>query len=147
MNFDMKIAIGSDHAGYELKEFLKSHLEKEGHEVVDEGTHSADSTDYPPYAHAVSEGVARGDSRLGIVICGSGNGVAMSANKHRGIRCALCWTPEIAELARQHNDANVLALPSRFVSREVAREMTDTFLKTEFEGGRHERRVKKISEI
>ncbi len=140
----MKIAIGADHAGFELKEFLKSELEKSAHEVQDMGTHSLDSVDYPDFSHAVADAVVKNQADLGIVICGSGNGVAMSANKHAGIRCALCWKVEIAELARQHNNANVLALPSRFISQDEAKAMVDAFLNTSFEGGRHERRIHKI---
>mgnify|MGYP002738926283 CR=1 FL=1 len=141
----MRVAIGCDHAGYDLKEYLKSYLEGLGHEWDDKGTNGPESTDYPEYAHAVADAVAGGDASKGIVICGSGNGVAMSANKHGGIRCALCWTPEIAELARQHNDANVLAIPARFVTRNEAAAMVKTFLNTDFEGGRHQRRVEKIA--
>lgn len=141
----MKVAIGGDHAGYDLKEYLKSYLESLGHECDDKGTTSAESTDYPYYAHAVADSVARGEAAMGIVICGSGNGVAMSANKHQDIRCALCWIPEIAQLARLHNNANVLALPARYISRNEAAAMVKTFLTTDFEGGRHERRVKKIA--
>ncbi len=141
----MKIAIGGDHAGYDLKEYLKSYLEGLGHEWDDKGTTSAESTDYPEYAHAVADSVAAETASFGIVICGSGNGVAMSANKHQGIRCALCWNSEIVKLARQHNDANILALPARYLSRNEAADMVKTFLITDFEGGRHERRVNKIA--
>lgn len=141
----MKIAIGSDHAGFELKQAIIDHLIDYGHEVEDFGAKSTDSVDYPDYAHPVADAVERKSTELGIVICGSANGVCMTANKHAGIRCALCWIPEIASLARQHNNANVLALPARFVSTELAKEITDAFLNADFEGGRHERRVTKIS--
>lgn len=138
------VAIGSDHAGYDYKEVVKSILEKDGWQVTDKGTHSADSTDYPDYAHPVAEAVENGSAAAGILICGSGNGVCMTANKHKGIRAALCWNEELAALARQHNNANVLCMPSRFVSQELANTMAQTFLATEFEGGRHEKRVAKI---
>lgn len=141
----MKIAIGSDHAGFDLKEAIIAHLRDSGHEVEDFGTRSSDSVDYPDYAHPVADSVERKSTELGIVICGSANGVCMTANKHAGIRCALCWIPEVASLARQHNNANVLALPARFISVELAKEITDAFLTADFEGGRHERRVTKIS--
>ncbi|GAA0873834.1 ribose 5-phosphate isomerase B [Wandonia haliotis] len=139
------IPIGCDHAGFELKEYLKEYLTEKGYEVKDYGTYSADSTDYPDYAHAVSDFVENNEDILGILICGSGNGISMTANKHQGIRCALCWETEIAELARLHNNANIIALPARFISREAAIEMVDTFFSTEFEGGRHANRVNKIA--
>lgn len=139
------IPIGCDHAGFELKEYLKEYLTEKGYEVKDYGTYSADSTDYPDYAHAVSDFVENSEDILGILICGSGNGISMTANKHQGIRCALCWETEIAELARLHNNANIIALPARFISREAAIEMVDTFFSTEFEGGRHANRVNKIA--
>ncbi len=142
----MKIAIGADHAGFELKEKVKEHLNKSKVELKDFGTHSADSVDYPDFAHPVANDVTSGMADLGIVICGSGNGINMAVNKHRGIRSALCWNTELAELARQHNNANVLALPARFIEENTGLEIVDAFLKTEFEGGRHERRVNKISE-
>lgn len=137
------ISIGSDHAGFELKERMRAWLESE-HEINDCGTYSDESTDYPEYAHAVAEAVEQGDG-LGILICGSANGVAMSANKHQGVRAAICWQVEIAELARQHNDANVICIPARFVSEETARAMVSAFLNESFEGGRHARRVGKIA--
>ncbi|MGB6035420.1 MAG: ribose 5-phosphate isomerase B [Cryomorphaceae bacterium] len=140
----MKIAVGGDHAGYDLKNILIGHLKKQNLEVIDLGTHSNDSTDYPPFAHAVAEAVADGDAELGFLICGSANGVAMTANKHSDIRCAICWEKEIAELARAHNNANIAALPARFISEEIALSIADAFLSTEFEGGRHQRRVEKI---
>ncbi|MEX1002317.1 MAG: ribose 5-phosphate isomerase B [Crocinitomicaceae bacterium] len=140
-----KIPIGCDHAGYELKCTVIEHLKKEGFEVEDMGTYSEESTDYPEYGHLVAEAVVKEKDKIGIVICGSGNGINMAANKHQGVRSALCWKKEIAELARQHNNANVLALPARFISKELALEIVDVFLQTDFEGGRHERRVNKIS--
>ncbi len=139
-----RISIGCDHAGFELKQELKDRLECLGYVVSDMGTHSVDSVDYPDYAHAVAQEV-EGENALGILICGSANGVAMAANKHKYIRAAICWTPEIASLARQHNDANILCLPARFITRETAFEITDRFLNTTFEGGRHEKRVNKIA--
>lgn len=141
----MKIAIGSDHAGYALKEELKNTLVAEGHQVEDYGTGSNESVDYPDYGHPVADSVEQGNCDLGVVICGSGNGINMSVNKHDGIRSALCWLPEIAALARQHNNANILALPARYLSVEEARKILKAFLDSEFEGGRHQRRVEKIS--
>ncbi|MFZ1808533.1 MAG: ribose 5-phosphate isomerase B [Cyclobacteriaceae bacterium] len=140
-----KIAIGSDHAGYEMKEEVKSLLEKQGFEITDFGTNSTESTDYPDYAHPVANTVEKGENELGILICGSANGVAMAANKHQGIRAAICWNEELASLARQHNNANILCLPARFIKMELAEKIVDQFLKVSFEGGRHERRVNKIS--
>jgi ribose 5-phosphate isomerase B len=141
----MKIAIGSDHAGFEHKEVLKEWLTNNGYEVSDFGTHSLDSVDYPDFAHPVAEAVEKQDALLGVLLCGSGNGVAITANKHQGIRAALCWTEEIAALARQHNNANVVCIPARFVTNQQAEEILKIFLHTEFEGGRHSRRVEKIS--
>lgn len=141
----MKIAIGADHAGFELKETLIDFLKNQGHDLHDFGTHSADSVDYPDFAHPVSNAVADNEATLGILICGSANGVAMSANKHKDIRAAICWNVELAELARQHNDANILCLPARFIGTELAKEIADKFLKEGFEGGRHQRRVDKIA--
>lgn len=141
----MKIAIGCDHAGFALKESLLGVLQGQGHMVLDFGTHSLESVDYPDFAHAVASAVEEGRADFGVLLCGSGNGVAMSANKHAGIRCALCWTEEIAMLARQHNNANIIALPARFVPEIVAQAMVRIFLSTEFEGGRHSRRVDKIA--
>ena len=140
----MKLAIGCDHAGFELKETLKTYLVEKGFELVDKGTYSLDSVDYPDFAHAVSSAIEKGQVGLGILICGSGNGISMAANKHAGIRAALCWKSEIASLARLHNDANILSLPARFISAEEAKEIVDTFLNTDFEGGRHANRVNKI---
>lgn len=141
----MIIPIGCDHAGYELKDKVKAFLTAKGYGVEDYGTNGPDSVDYPDFGHKVAEHVAKDKANLGIVICGSGNGINMTVNKHQEIRSALCWTVEIAELARQHNNANIIAVPARFVSEELALEMIEAFLSTEFEGGRHERRVNKIS--
>ncbi|HND88385.1 MAG TPA: ribose 5-phosphate isomerase B [Saprospiraceae bacterium] len=141
----MTIAIGCDHAGFAYKDGLVSLLQSQGHLVLDFGTHSLDSVDYPDFAHAVADCVAKGQAERGILLCGSGNGVAMTANKHPEIRCALCWTEEIASLARQHNNANVIALPARYVTEILAQAMVRIFLSTPFEGGRHERRVGKIA--
>jgi ribose 5-phosphate isomerase B len=141
----MKIAIGSDHAGFEHKEVLKEWLTNNGYEVSDFGTHSLDSVDYPDFAHPVADAVEKKEASLGVLLCGSANGVAITANKHQGIRAALCWTEEIAALARQHNNANVVCIPARFVSNQQAEKILKTFLQTEFEGGRHSRRVEKIS--
>lgn len=140
----MHILIGSDHAGLELKHHLKDFLKAAGHTVSDKGTHVKESVDYPDYAHAVAAGVAGEDGSLGIVICGSGNGVNISANRHRGIRSALAWNPEVAALAREHNDANVLALPARYITDAEADAIVSAFLSARFEGGRHQRRVQKI---
>lgn len=140
----MRIAIGSDHAGFKLKQQLLGYLGQKGSTVLDQGTHSEESTDYPDYAHAVAREVLAGNADLGIVICGSGNGVNITANKHSGIRSALAWLPEVARLAREHNNANVLALPARFLSEQEAKAITDAFLEATFEGGRHQRRVSSI---
>lgn len=139
------IAIGGDHAGFAYKKRIVEKLEKEGFDVKDFGPFSDSSVDYPDFAHPLSEHVGSEKAPLGILICGSGNGVAMTANKHKDVRAALCWNTELAALSRLHNNANVLCIPSRFVSIEVAEEMVDTFLKTAFEGGRHNTRVNKIS--
>lgn len=141
----MKIVIGSDHAGYEYKELLKSGLSSRGYQVDDFGTHSVDATDYADFAHPVSEAVESGKFPFGILVCGSANGVAITANKHQGIRAAICWTEELAELARAHNDANIVCIPARFISKVVAENIVEKFLNTKFEGGRHARRVGKIS--
>ncbi len=141
----MKIAIGADHAGFDLKEVIKQYLISNGFDVKDCGAVSLESVDYPDFAHPVANMIERGDVPLGIVICGSGNGINMAVNKHQEIRSALCWLPELAALARQHNNANVLALPARFISEEVALACVKSFLASAFEGGRHERRVNKIS--
>jgi ribose 5-phosphate isomerase B len=143
-NKSLPIVIGADHAGFETKEQLKRIIERRGFSVEDKGTFSTDSADYPDYAHAVANAVEIGAASAGILVCGSGNGVCMTANKHHGVRAALTWTPELARLAREHNDANVLCVPARFVEEKIAEEMVDTFLATDFEGGRHQRRVEKI---
>lgn len=139
------IALGSDHAGYLYKTSIIDWLQSHGYEVLDYGTNSEESTDYPDHVHPVADAVEQGRARFGIVLCGSGNGTAMTANKHQGIRAALCWNNELAALARQHNDANVLSIPARFIPEAVALSMTQIFLETPFEGGRHSRRVEKIS--
>jgi ribose 5-phosphate isomerase B len=144
-DFSKPVAIGADHAGYEYKEKILALLETKNIAYKDYGTYSADSTDYPDFAHPVSSAVENGDAACGILVCGSGNGVAITANKHQGIRAALCWLAELAKLARQHNNANVICLPQRFVDAENALEMVDVFLNTPFEGGRHEKRVSKIA--
>lgn len=141
----MKISIGADHAGYEYKQQLIEKLKKEGHDVTDHGTDSPDSVDYPDFAHPVADDVSDKKAELGILICGSANGVAMAANKHADVRAAICWNVELAELARTHNNANILCLPSRHIAYELAEKLTDAFLENSFEGGRHERRVNKIS--
>jgi ribose 5-phosphate isomerase B len=138
------IPIGCDHAGVDLKNAIIDHLSKKGYELNNVGTDTTDSIDYPDYGHPVAEIVEKDSNLLGIVICGSGNGINMTVNKHKAIRSALCWTVEIAELARQHNNANIIALPARFISIEEGIKMVDVFLNTEFEGGRHDRRVQKI---
>ncbi|MGZ4063482.1 MAG: ribose 5-phosphate isomerase B [Bacteroidia bacterium] len=140
----MKIAIGSDHAGFELKTEVINYLQTKKTEVIDKGCYSTERADYPDFGHAVANAVLSKEAGLGIVICGSGNGINMSVNKHKGIRGALCWTREIAALARQHNDANVMALPARFISKEEAFACVDAFLNEVFEGGRHQQRVEKI---
>ena len=140
----LKIAIAADHAGYEYKEILKKHLEKQ-YEIKDFGTYSTDSVDYPDFVHPAASSVEKGENEFGILICGSGKGVSITANKHQKIRCALCWMPEIAALARQHNDANMIALPARFIAKELAIEIVEQFLTTSFEGGRHQNRVDKIA--
>ncbi len=140
-----RIAIGGDHAGFEYKGKLIEKLSSLGYEVKDFGPFSADSVDYPDYVHPLSTAVEQGEFQFGIVICGSGNGVAITANKHQGIRAALCWNEDLAALARQHNNANVLALPARFISYELAERLAKIFLTTAFEGGRHQNRVGKIA--
>lgn len=141
----MNIIIGCDHAGFELKELLKRKLADKGFTIADAGTYSPDSVDYPDFAHKVAAGVSTGEADKGILICGSANGVAMAANKHKDIRAAVCWNEEIARLARQHNDANIICIPARFVSAQLAEQMTDIFFLTPFEGGRHQNRVQKIN--
>ncbi len=139
-----KLAIACDHAGYDYKEIIKKHLEGK-YELKDYGTFSKDSVDYPDFVHPAASSVEKGENELGILICGSGQGVAITANKHQKIRCALCWETELAALAKQHNNANMVAIPARFVSEELALQIVDTFLNTDFEGGRHQNRVDKIS--
>lgn len=139
----IKIAIGADHAGFEYKELLKSYLT--GYELKDFGTYKTDSVDYPDFAHPVASAVESKEFTFGILVCGSANGVAITANKHQHIRAAICWLNELASLARRHNNANILCIPARFVSEDLAKEMATTFLTTDFEGGRHEGRVEKIS--
>lgn len=141
----MKIAIGCDHAGYDYKEMLKATLSAQGHQVEDFGTHSKDSMDYPDTAHPVAHAVENGSCEKGILICGSANGVAMTANKHQAIRAAICWTEELSSLARSHNDANIVCIPARFITEDMAQKIVQTFLQTAFEGGRHANRVNKIS--
>jgi ribose 5-phosphate isomerase B len=138
------IAIGSDHAGFELKKRVKERLNEIGWRCTDFGTNGLESMDYPDPAHAVAHAVESGEVLLGVLICGSGNGVSMAANRHKKVRCALAWAPEVAALGRKHNDANILALPARFVSTDQALAILDAFIAAEFEGGRHQRRVEKI---
>lgn len=139
-----KIAIAADHAGFEYKEYLKEQL-KDLFDIQDFGTFSLDSVDYPDFVHPAATSVEKGDNEFGILICGSGQGVQITANKHQQIRCALAWMPEIAELSRQHNNANMIAIPARFIAKELALEIVNKFLATDFEGGRHQTRVDKIS--
>ena len=138
------IGLASDHAGYPLKEHIKEWLTANGYEYKDFGTNSTDSCDYPQFGHALATAVENGECHTGIAICGTGNGINMSVNHHQGIRGALCWMPEIAELARQHNDANILVMPGRFIDNDTAEKCVKTFLDTEFEGGRHQRRIDAI---
>jgi ribose 5-phosphate isomerase B len=141
----MKISIGNDHAGPDYKKAIVQFLEDEGHTILNHGTDTFESVDYPDFGHAVAYDVQVKNADLGIVICGSGNGIAMTANKHQDVRAALCWTKEIAELARQHNDANIISIPARYVSIPQAVAMVEIFLNTKFEGGRHANRVNKIA--
>ena len=143
----LRIAICNDHAGYELKLKILEYLEGEGAEVKDFGAFSAESSDYADFAHPMACAIKKGEFDFGVSICGSGNGISMTLNKHLGIRAALCWKPEIALLARQHNDANVLSLPARFVTESEALNMVDVFFSTDFEGGRHQRRIDKMNNI
>jgi ribose 5-phosphate isomerase B len=143
-NKSLPLAIGADHAGFEYKEAIKNALVAAGWQVSDKGTHNCDSVDYPDFAHPVGEMVSTGQATAGILVCGSGNGVCITANKHQGVRAALCWNEEVASLARQHNNANIICIPARFVSVQQAEEMVEVFLTTAFEGGRHEHRVEKI---
>jgi ribose 5-phosphate isomerase B len=144
-NLQLPVAIGCDHAGVDYKEDLISFLEGRGVAFTDFGTHSKESVDYPDFAHPVAVSVEKGESAFGILICGSANGVAITANKHQGIRAAICWGEELAQLARQHNNANIICIPARFVREGDAEKMVDLFMTTPFEGGRHENRVKKIA--
>lgn len=139
-----KIGMASDHAGFELKEHLKGFLEDKGFQVVDFGTFSAESMDYPDAAHPLADAIENGEVNYGIAMCGSGNGISMTLNKHQGVRAALCWNTEIAALAKQHNNANVLSLPARFISFEEAEHIVDAYITATFEGGRHQRRIDKI---
>jgi ribose 5-phosphate isomerase B len=142
-----KIPVGCDHAAFELKEILKEWLHSKGYEIIDYGTHSSDSVDYPDFIHPVARCIERKDAELGIILCGSGNGAAMTANKHRQIRAALCWTVELAQMARMHNDANILSLPARYISTELAKDIVQAFLETDFEGGRHINRIQKMTDF
>ncbi len=137
-------SIGCDHAGYDYKDEVLAILKEFGYDVLDHGTNSTESTDYPDHIHPVGDDIESGKADIGIILCGSGNGAAMTANKHQGVRAALVWNEELARLARQHNDANVLSIPARFVDRDTAIAMLRAFLSTDFEGGRHQRRVDKI---
>jgi ribose 5-phosphate isomerase B len=145
-NLNKPIAIGSDHAGYDYKEELISFLEARDLAFYDYGTHSKDSADYPDFAHPVADAVEKGEAAFGILLCGSANGVAITANKHKGVRAAICWGEELAKLAREHNDANIICIPARFVREGDAEKMVQLFMDTPFEGGRHQRRVEKIAE-
>ena len=138
------IGLCSDHAGYELKEYIKTLLDARGLSYKDFGTYSSDSCDYPDYAHPMAEAIERGEVYPGIAICGTGNGIGMTLNKHQGVRAALCWRSDIAQLARAHNDATVVVVPGRFISLEDTRKIIEVFLDTPFEGGRHARRIQKI---
>ena len=140
----MKIAIGNDHAGVEVKRKIERYLSQKGYTVINKGYDGKESVDYPDYIHPVSLEVKEKKAQLGIIICGSGNGAAMTANKHKGVRAAICWSEEIAELARQHNDANIISIPSRFLSEEETINIVEAFIKTDFDGGRHKRRIDKI---
>ena len=140
----MIIAIGNDHAGVEVKERIQQHLINSGHKVINKGYDGEESVDYPDYIHRVAEEVEEKKADIGIIVCGSGNGAAMTANKHQGVRAAICWNKEIAKLAKQHNNANVISIPSRFLEKKEIEEIITAFLESKFEGGRHERRVKKI---
>jgi ribose 5-phosphate isomerase B len=140
----MKLSIGNDHAGVDLKEAIISHLKQKGHEFYNHGTDHGESVDYADFIHPVAKDVQKNKSDLGIIICGSGNGAAMTANKHQQIRAAVCWNVEISKLARQHNDANIISIPARFVNLEQVLDMVDVFITTSFEGGRHQKRIEKI---
>ena len=142
---NMTVGMASDHAGFELKTALKEYLSAKGYEVLDYGTDSGESVDYPDFAHPLANAVEQGTVSFGIAICGTGNGVCMTANKHHGVRGALCWMPEIAALAKQHNNANVLAMPARFISVDQAKKILEAYMNASFEGGRHRRRINKIA--
>ena len=139
-----KVGMASDHAGFQMKEYLKSLLHDKGYEVVDFGAYSSDSMDYPDTAHPLARAVENKEVDFGIALCGSGNGISMTLNKHQGIRAALCWTPELGALAKQHNNANIISLPARFITEEMARDIVKAYITAEFEGGRHQRRIDKI---
>lgn len=139
------VGLASDHAGYALKQFVKQYCTEHGYAFKDYGTFSEESCDYPDYGHALARGIESGEVYPGIAICGSGEGISMTLNKHQGIRAGLCWIPQIAHLIRQHNDANVLTMPGRFIDNETARQIMDEFFNTPFEGGRHIKRVNKIA--
>tara|TARA_A100001015_G_C14837200_1_gene650964 strand:- start:462 stop:896 length:435 start_codon:yes stop_codon:yes gene_type:complete len=140
----MKIAIGNDHAGLGVKEKIQEHLEKKGHQVVNKGYDGKESVDYPDFIHPVAKDVREKKADIGVIVCGSGNGAAMTANKHKGVRAAICWSKEIAALAKQHNNANIISIPSRFLNEKEILKIIDVFIKEGFEGGRHQRRIKKI---
>ncbi|MBR5200129.1 MAG: ribose 5-phosphate isomerase B [Alistipes sp.] len=141
---EKKIGIACDHAAYDLKEFLVGYLSSKGFEVKDFGCHSEESVDYPDFAHPLADAIEAGELERGIGLCGSGEGISMTLNKHQGIRAALCWIPEIAKLSRQHNNSNVLCMPARFITNDEALEMLNIWLETEYEGGRHQRRLDKM---
>ncbi|MCF8224969.1 MAG: ribose 5-phosphate isomerase B [Bacteroidales bacterium] len=138
------IIIGSDHAGYNMKKELVKHLKKKGIKVDDIGTNSNDAVDYPDYGHKLGKMVGEGKFKMGISICGSGNGISMTTNKHAGVRGAICWNEDITEMARRHNDANICSLPARYIDLDTAKRIVDIFVETNFDGGRHEKRIKKI---
>ncbi len=144
-NFSKPIAIGADHAGFDYKTELINWLQQKGLQVIDKGLYENKSVDYPDYAHPVAEAVEKEEAAFGILLCGSANGVCMTANKHQGIRAGLSWQNDVARLIRQHNDANVICIPARFVALELAKQMIEVFIETPFEGGRHQTRVNKIS--
>lgn len=144
MKISFPIVIASDHAGFEIKQMLKAHMEAQGIEVVDLGTNSDAAVDYPDFGHQLGKAIGEGQYKMGISICGSGNGINMTTNKHAGVRGAICWNEEIAEMSRRHNDANICSLPARYIDQEMARNIVDIFLSTGFDGGRHEKRIKKI---
>jgi len=138
------IIISSDHAGYEMKQQLKNYIEKKGLDVIDTGTYSPEAVDYPEFGHKLGEMIGSGQYAMGISICGTGNGINMTTNKHKGVRGAICWNKEIAEMARKHNDANICSLAARYLDIQEAKEIVDIFISTGFDGGRHARRIKKI---